>query len=292
MLVGSVDRLDIVTGTRKMISSVNPNASGQSEVVINENSVDTDFRVETDEGITPMHAIFVRASDGKIGIHESSPSYNLDISGSIRFQDALYDNTASSGSSGQVLSSVSGGTRWVAATSGPTGPTGASGSKGEPGAQGPAGSGAQGPSGATAPLPSGQIAVGSASNVISGSSFIQSTAITGGERVNLIGTLVVGSSAALTTVGAINATNDVVAYYSSDKRLKENIIPIDNPIEKLLQISGVEFDWKPLTEEEKRFIHPHDGHDIGVIAQEIEEVLPDVVETRENGYKAVRETGE
>jgi hypothetical protein len=99
---------------------------------------------------------------------------------------------------------------------------------------------------------------------------------------------VVGSSAALTTVGAINATNDVVAYYSSDKRLKENIIPIDNPIEKLLQISGVEFDWKPLTEEEKRFIHPHDGHDIGVIAQEIEEVLPDVVETRENGYKAVK----
>jgi len=100
--------------------------------------------------------------------------------------------------------------------------------------------------------------------------------------------LFVGSGTTLTTVGAIAATNDITAYYSSDKRLKENIIPIDNPIEKINQISGVEFDWKPLTEEERKSIHSHEGHDIGVIAQEIEEILPDVVETRDNGYKAVK----
>ena len=35
-------------------------------------------------------------------------------------------------------------------------------------------------------------------------------------------------------------------------------------------------------------MHSNKGHDIGVIAQEIEEVLPEVVVTRENGYKAVR----
>ena len=45
---------------------------------------------------------------------------------------------------------------------------------------------------------------------------------------------------------------------------------------------------KPLTEEERKIIHHHEGHDIGVIAQEIEEILPDVVETRDNGYKAVK----
>ena len=37
----------------------------------------------------------------------------------------------------------------------------------------------------------------------------------------------------------------------------------------------------------KREVHSHEGHDIGVIAQEIEEVLPEIVATRDNGYKAV-----
>ena len=35
-------------------------------------------------------------------------------------------------------------------------------------------------------------------------------------------------------------------------------------------------------------IHVHSGHDVGIIAQEVEKVLPEVVETRENGYKAVK----
>ncbi len=35
-------------------------------------------------------------------------------------------------------------------------------------------------------------------------------------------------------------------------------------------------------------IHENEGHDIGVIAQEIEKVLPEVVTTRDNGYKAVK----
>jgi hypothetical protein len=35
-------------------------------------------------------------------------------------------------------------------------------------------------------------------------------------------------------------------------------------------------------------IHENEGHDIGVIAQEIEAVLPEVVTTRDNGYKAVK----
>ena len=35
-------------------------------------------------------------------------------------------------------------------------------------------------------------------------------------------------------------------------------------------------------------IHANSGHDIGVIAQEIEKILPEVVVTRENGFKAVR----
>jgi len=35
-------------------------------------------------------------------------------------------------------------------------------------------------------------------------------------------------------------------------------------------------------------IHVHEGHDVGVIAQEVEKVLPELVTTRDNGYKAVK----
>jgi len=35
-------------------------------------------------------------------------------------------------------------------------------------------------------------------------------------------------------------------------------------------------------------LHGHEGHDVGVIAQEIEEILPELVQTRESGYKAVK----
>jgi len=90
------------------------------------------------------------------------------------------------------------------------------------------------------------------------------------------------------TDGRIDASNDVVAYSSSDKRWKENIQPIENALDKVSQISGVEFDWKKLTKEEKKIQHGNEGHDIGVIAQEIEKVLPEIVTTRENGYKGVR----
>jgi hypothetical protein len=99
----------------------------------------------------------------------------------------------------------------------------------------------------------------------------------------------VGTAASGTT-GEIRATNDVTAFYSSDKSLKENIKNIENPLEKVNQINGVTFDW---TED---YIKQHGGedqyfvrkNDVGVIAQEIEKVLPQVVATRKDGIKAVK----
>jgi hypothetical protein len=88
------------------------------------------------------------------------------------------------------------------------------------------------------------------------------------------------------TAGRIDASNDVVAFSTSDIRFKENINPIDNALEKLDQIGGYTFDWK--TDKELVSLHGYEGHDIGVIAQEIESVLPEVVTTRDNGYKAVK----
>jgi hypothetical protein len=79
----------------------------------------------------------------------------------------------------------------------------------------------------------------------------------------------------------IRSTGDVVAYYSSDERLKDNVKPIENALEKLQKIRGVEFDWN-----DKQDVY--EGHDTGVIAQEVQKVLPEVVTEREDGYLAVK----
>ena len=88
------------------------------------------------------------------------------------------------------------------------------------------------------------------------------------------------SSNTLTVTGTIKATADVVAYASSDYRLKENVTTIENAMDKVAQIRGVEFDWNNKQDS-------WEGHDIGVIAQEVEKVAPEIVIERDDGYKAV-----
>jgi len=97
------------------------------------------------------------------------------------------------------------------------------------------------------------------------------------------GSLAVGNISNSATDGRIDASNDIVAYSTSDVRLKDNIKSIDKALDKVNKIQGIEFDWI-----EKEEVHGNSGHDIGVIAQEIEKILPDVVTTRDNGYKAVK----
>tara|TARA_B100002019_G_C21242325_1_gene586244 strand:+ start:411 stop:1061 length:651 start_codon:yes stop_codon:yes gene_type:complete len=84
----------------------------------------------------------------------------------------------------------------------------------------------------------------------------------------------------MSAAGKAFFNDDVVAFSSSDKDLKDNITPIENPIDKIKEIGGYEFDWNNKSS--------YEGHDVGVIAQEIEKVLPEVVTTRDNGYKAVK----
>ena len=79
----------------------------------------------------------------------------------------------------------------------------------------------------------------------------------------------------------IEASGDVIAFSSSDRRLKNNITPIKNPLEKMDKIGGYTFDWNEKQDAYK-------GHDVGVIAQEIEDILPELVTTRDTGYKAVK----
>jgi hypothetical protein len=65
-------------------------------------------------------------------------------------------------------------------------------------------------------------------------------------------------------------------FYSSDERLKKNIQVIDHALDKVKQINGVTFNWKKSGEKS-----------LGVIAQNVETVLPELVKTNKNGMKAV-----
>ena len=108
----------------------------------------------------------------------------------------------------------------------------------------------------------------------------QAVATSSDVRFNSIGVGVAASA----TPGRIDASGDIVAFSTSDRNFKENITPIENPIEKIRKISGNTYDWK----EDMKEFHGFEGNDVGVIAQEIEAVLPQLVTTRETGYKAVK----
>ena len=118
--------------------------------------------------------------------------------------------------------------------------------------------------------------------LISGSGTGAGSSIITTGSINISGSIGVGTEAS-GVVGAILATNDVVAFASSDERLKENVELIGSAVEKVEAINGVTFDWIPM-----EGVHVHSGHDVGVIAQEVEKVLPELVTTRDNGYKAVK----
>ena len=106
---------------------------------------------------------------------------------------------------------------------------------------------------------------------------VNSGAITGSSTLNISGVSTLGSvnSGAIVSTGTITAA-DVIAT-TSDSRTKNNIVTIDSALDKVMKMRGVFFE---------RNVEPGERR-IGVIAQEIEEVLPEVVHTDESGMKSV-----
>jgi hypothetical protein len=106
---------------------------------------------------------------------------------------------------------------------------------------------------------------------------------------NIIAVGVVNAGASMSAGTYITAGGDIYAFYTSDKSLKTNITPITGALDKLSQISGVEFDWteehlaakSDLPEQYRR------THDVGVIAQDVQQVLPEVVLERNDGTLSV-----
>lgn len=92
----------------------------------------------------------------------------------------------------------------------------------------------------------------------------------------------------LVVTGAITATGDITAFLTSDGRLKTDIKPITNALDKLSTLSGVTFLWNELGKSLFDTAYPSTDREAGLIAQEVQNVLPEVVTLRDNGYLAVR----
>ncbi len=82
--------------------------------------------------------------------------------------------------------------------------------------------------------------------------------------------------------GDLNVGGDIIAYAGSDLRLKNNINPIADAVNKVKSLRGVTYEWNENSDYEGQL-------DIGVIAQEVDALgLPGLIQERDNGYLAVR----
>ncbi|MDG3581767.1 tail fiber domain-containing protein [Galbibacter pacificus] len=84
------------------------------------------------------------------------------------------------------------------------------------------------------------------------------------------------SNGNITTTGTMYATN---FFETSDERFKTNIQPLSKGLKSILNVDTYTYNWKH-----------NDNGDIGVIAQEIEKEIPEIVNTNEEGFKSVSYT--
>lgn len=133
---------------------------------------------------------------------------------------------------------------------------------------------------------SGTVSAGTVTSVSAGTG-MSFTTITGSGSVSMAsvypGTYTIGTS----TSHDLQVKGDVIAFHSSDESLKENIEIIPEALYKVNQIRGVTFDWKDeyLNDERKEVLRKRDT---GIIAQDVQKVLPEVIHEKEDGTLGVK----
>ena len=140
------------------------------------------------------------------------------------------------------------------------------------------------------------IGAGTSSNSGTVTSVATGNGLSGG-TITSSGTLTMGSSysgdfdfTGTLSAGEVRSDGEITAFYSSDIALKENINPIENALSKVMSLGGYNYDWKDSYVKDRGGI---DGYfvrksDVGVLAHEIEKVVPEAHATREDGTGAVR----
>jgi hypothetical protein len=90
-------------------------------------------------------------------------------------------------------------------------------------------------------------------------------------------------SGTLVVTGFIKSASDITAYYTSDPHLKTNVTKINDALDKVLSLDGFTFNWNELAVDKD--LHTREA---GVDAEQVKNVLPEVVVKRDNGYLAVQ----
>jgi trimeric autotransporter adhesin len=76
----------------------------------------------------------------------------------------------------------------------------------------------------------------------------------------------------------------IASYSSSDRRWKKNIEPLKSSLEKISNLQGVRYEWKT---DKYPDVGMTEGDQIGLVAQDVESVIPELVSEDRDGYKAV-----
>jgi hypothetical protein len=205
--------------------------------------------------------------NGYVGINDTSPSYRLEVSSGVESVDEVITHFRNDSSKGLLFIPVANNDSFNFNTT--SGDTVLVSTTGQPLIIGSKDGAAFRFSGAAAVLSANTITTGGKLGI--GSVFFDSTQqpsevldVNGNGRFRAI-----GSTA---SAGALHYTaNGTLTTNTSDQRLKENIEPLTNSLDKILQLSGVTYNW--IGQEGKR---------IGMIAQEVEKVIPELVFTNNN----------
>jgi hypothetical protein len=106
-------------------------------------------------------------------------------------------------------------------------------------------------------------------------------------RVMPDGRVAIGQEAMANPSGKLDVRGDTYSYSfktHSDKRWKKNITPLENSLEKVSKLQGVNYQWDTEKYPEMEF---NEEKQVGFIAQDVESVIPELVSTNSNGYKSV-----
>ena len=202
---------------------------------------------------TSSFVVVGAANSTNIGIGTATPTQNLDVNGNVRIRGGIYDSTNTSGSNNQVLSSNgSGGWSWQSVTA--VGAlTGISITDDNTGIRYPLFTSAT----------SGSVTA----------NFVDSTGLVYNTATNCLGIGSLTPTSQLDVIGGVKVVGVITATdfnSSSDKNLKNSIKVIEEPIKKVLELTGVSFSWNETGKPS-----------IGVIAQEVEQVFPELVSDTE-----------
>jgi hypothetical protein len=220
----------------------------------------------------------IQGVQGTLGVQGSAGFVGSDgAQGAIGAQGSAGSN-GTQGATGAQGIAGSNGSNGAQGAQGVTGNTGNTGNTGSQGAIGATGAGTQGAIGATGST--GSTGAAGPSNVIS------ATLNAGGGPfyvIGISGTTPYYSTAHYRTSSTVYAGD---FYASSDARLKTVLGFVDNAVEIVEQLNGVRYTWNDIATE-RGLVSDNNLTQLGLLAQEVQSVLPEAVNTSDDGYLSV-----